>query len=46
MAVWARYSEILEDAHMLAIGDDTPLEYHHVVASSGSRVTQILRRAA
>ncbi|WP_034157900.1 AAA family ATPase [Sphingomonas sp. ERG5] len=38
--------QILEDAHMLAIGEDKALEYEHVHASSGSRVTQILRRAA
>jgi DNA transposition AAA+ family ATPase len=38
--------QILETAHMLAIGDDKALEFEHVQAASGSRVTQILRRAA
>lgn len=38
--------QILEDAHMLAIGEDKAIEFEHIAASSGSRVTQILRRAA
>lgn len=38
--------QILESAHIDAIGEDKPLEYEHVLAASGSRVTQILRRAA
>jgi hypothetical protein len=38
--------QILEMAHMLAIGEDKALEFDHVQAASGSRVTQILRAAA
>jgi DNA transposition AAA+ family ATPase len=35
--------QILEMAHMLAIGEDKALEFDHVQAACGSRVTQILR---
>ncbi|MEO6217735.1 MAG: AAA family ATPase [Sphingomonas sp.] len=38
--------QILETAHMFAIGEDKALEFEHVEAASRSRVTQILRGAA
>lgn len=38
--------QILESGHMMAIGEDKPLEHEHVQAARNSRVTQVLRRAA